>query len=156
MTTMNNAMNTVRKPEYIKMRCTIVNGESWDFLMDVSSLADEAIAPVIDWMVNGTLDERIDTPEIRTYLMDSIDAGAEVLTRFCFDSGEYDHFYALSLIAETEKAGLCCEMCCVELVSLLQQLYVEFLGGSEDAIQEIYQNLFHFFANTAPFVFDVI
>ena len=156
MTTMNNAMNTVCKPEYIKMRCTIVNGESWDFLMDISSLDKAEIVPVINWLVNGKVDNRIYTPKVKAFLMDAINAGAEVLMRFCFDDGEYNHFYAMNLISEIRKVGLCCEECWVDEISVLNQMYSDYLDGYEDALDEIAENLYEFFADTAPFAFDMI
>ena len=156
MTTMNNTLNTICKPEYITMRCTIVNGESWDFLMNISSLADDEVTPVINWMVNGELDEHYNTPKIRKFLMEAIEAAAEVLMRFCFDNGKYNHFYALELISEIEKAGLRCEECCIEEVMLLHQLFVEYLKNPESAVEQIAVNLYEFFADTAPFAFNVI
>ena len=51
MTTMNNTMNTIRKPAYITMRTTVLNGDSWDFLLDISPLAKEEIVPVLSCLV---------------------------------------------------------------------------------------------------------
>lgn len=156
MTTMTNTMNTTKAPVYVTMRSTIVNGESWDFLLDISPLTDEELDPVLDCLVNGELDARFDTPKICGFIQDVMDGAAEVLMRFCFDGGKYDHFYAVKLISDVVEAGLCCEECCAKEMVLLHQLYAEYLTGSETAAQGIAQNLYTFFVNTMPFVFDVI
>jgi hypothetical protein len=106
-----------RKPEYIKMRCTIVNGESWDFLLDISPLAEEEVAPVIDCLVTGTLDEKFDTPKICEYMQSVMGGAAEALVHFCFEDGKYNHFYTIKLISDVMEAGLCCEACCVKEVT---------------------------------------
>ena len=156
MTTMTNTMNTICKPAHITMRCTIVNGESWDLLLNVSPLTEEEITPVLNCLVNGGLDPRFDTPKINEFIQGVTDGAAEVLMRFCFDGGEYDHFYAVKLISDVVEVGLCCEECCAKEMVLLHQLFAEYLAGSETAVQRIAQNLYDFFADTMPFVFDVI
>ena len=156
MTTMNNVMNITKNSAHITMRATIVNGECFRFLMNLAPLAEEEIKPVLDCLVNGELDLDFNTPKICDYIEDIENCAAEVLMRYCFESGEYDHFYAIKLISDVAQAGLCCENCCVEVVSNLHQLYMEYLEDRESAEQRIAQSLYEFFQRTRPFVFDVV
>ena len=155
MTTMNNNLNITRKPAYITMRNTIVNGESWNLRLDISSLSTEEVRPVIDCLVNGPLDERFHTPKICKFIQEVRDGAAEVLMHFCFDKGTYNHSYAVRLISDIKEVGLCCENCFIEEITTLHQLFVEYMAGVETATERIAENLYEFFADTTPFVFDV-
>ena len=156
MTTMNNNLNITRKPAYITMRNTVVNGERWNLRLDISSLSTEEVRPVIDCLVNGPLDKRFQTPKICQFILGVMDGAAEVLMHFCFDHGHYNHAYALRLISDIKEVGLCCEDCFIEEVTILHQLFVEYMAGVETATERIAENLYEFFADTTPFVFDVI
>lgn len=156
MTTMNNTLNITRKPAYITMRNTIVNGDSWDLRLDISPLSTEEVVPVIDCLVNGPLDQRFHTPKIFKFIQEVTDGAAEVLMRFCFDKGEYNHAYAVGLISDIREVGLCCEDCFTKEITALHQLFVEYMAGVETATERIAQNLYDFFSETTPFVFDVI
>ena len=155
MTTMNNVVNITNQPTQITMKVTTINGACFKFLLDVAPLSEEEINPALDCLVYGELVPRFNTPKIRDYIQEALDTAALVFTRFCFDNGEYDHFYAVEMISDVVQAGLCCEECGVRFLSDLHQLYGEYLAGSENAERYIEQYLFEFFQNTRPFVFDV-
>ncbi len=156
MTTMNNTMNTIRKPAYITMRTTVLNGDSWDFLLDISPLAKEEIVPVLSCLVNGPLDEKYRTPKAWEFIQNVLHDATETLVNFCFDDRKLDHSYTVSLIRDTHKVGLCCKECRDKELATLHQLFAEYTAGIEYAAERIALNLYEFFADTTPFVFDVI
>ncbi len=156
MTTMNNILNTINEPSYVDLKCTIVNGRTWICHLNVSELAEEEVAPAINWLVTGNMDQRWQTPKMEAFLANTMDSAGKVLARLCFRNGEYDNFYAVDLISAVHEVGLCSEKCCVELITLLVQLYVDYQDGNEEALEQIFQTLYTFFAHTTPFVFDVI
>lgn len=156
MTTMNNVLNTTIQPPYIHMRCTFLNGESWELFKNVSSLAEEEVAPVIDCLVNSTLDKQFDTPKIKEFVTSLLDHAVEVITMSCFEGSKYKHSYTIELISMIKEVGLCCEECFIQEVTKLHQLIAEHKAGNKTAGEQIVQNLYMFFADTMPFVFDVI
>ena len=103
MTTMNNTLNTANKPAYITMRNTILNGDSWDFLLDISPLAKEEIVPVLRCLVNGPLDEKYRTPKAWEFIQNVMHDATETLVNFCFDNGKFDHSYTVSLIRNSSS-----------------------------------------------------
>lgn len=152
MTTMNNT----KKNTYIHMNITALNGKCFEINLDLSPLAQEEINPVLDCLVHGGLDPRFDTPQVCEYIQSIVNCAAEILLYSCFNGREYDHFYTVSLISDIMQVGLCSEECAVKMISEIHRLYVNYLEGSEDAIKQIARSLYEFFADTAPFVFDVI
>jgi hypothetical protein len=153
---MNNIMNATNKPNYIFLRVTAVNGHSFDLQLDVTPLTYEALNPVLDFLVNGNMDPQFDTLEIWEYIQSVMDSTAEALLYSCFDGRKYKHVYAIDLISHVAQAGLCCENCGIEVASRLSRLYMEYMKDSESVVRQIAQNLYAFFKDTTPFVFDVL
>ena len=156
MTTMNNVMNTTTQLAYMHLRCTFLNGESWELFRNVSALSEEEVALVIDCLVNGYRDDQIHTPQSEEFITSIMNHAAEVLTLSCFEGRKYKHSYALELISQIQKVGLCCEDCFIQEVTTLHQLIAEHKAGNKTAGEQIVQNLYMFFVDTMPFVFDVI
>ena len=156
MTTMNNTMNITNNTDFAFLKVTVVNGYTFELQLEVDPLTKEELNPVLDCLVNGTLDPNFDTPKVNDYIQNVLDSTVEVILRSCFDGRKYNHFYAFDLISATVQAGLCCEDCGVRFFSNLHQLYVAYLEDSDSVVREIAQSLYEFFANTIPFVFDVL
>lgn len=156
MTTMNNVINTTVQSPYIHLRCTLLNGETWEVIKNVSSLAEEAVGPVVDCLVNGTLDKRYATAKNQEFVVNLLDHAVDAVTMSCFEGTKYKHSYTLELISLIKDTGLCCEECFLQEVTTLHQLIAEHKEGDKTAAGRLVQNLYEFFGDTMPFVFDVI
>ena len=155
MTTMNNVMNTTVQAPYIHLRCTLLNGESWEVYKNVSSLSEEEVGPVVDCLVNGTLDKRYATAKNQEFVANLLDHAVEAVTMSCFEGSKYKHSYTVELLSLIKEADLCCEECFLREVAALLQLIKEHKAGDKSAANRLVQNLYTFFGDTMPFVFDV-
>ena len=156
MTTMNNTLNITVQPPYIHLRCTLLNGESWEVIKGVSALSEEEVGPVVNCLVNGTLDKRYATAKNKEFIVNLLDHAVEAITMSCFEGSKYKHSYTVELISLIKQAGLCCEECCHQEIAALLQLIAEHKAGDKTAAKRLVQNLYMFFENTMPFVFEVI
>ena len=64
MSTMNNNLTTSNAPEYVILRCTVLNGESWDFLLDIHSLSEDEVDYLLYLLLNSSEDAPCLVPKI--------------------------------------------------------------------------------------------
>ena len=138
------------------MNCTVINGEFYDFLLDISSLAADEVAAVLDYLEKGQLDEKYHTPKILSLIKDTNIRALKALVAFCIDDGKYDHLYTTKLLFDMLRFDLCSKEDYIKEVSELNRLFTEYQEGVKSAAQRIMQNLFTFFAQTPPFTFYVV
>jgi hypothetical protein len=149
-------MNNATKPTCINLRTVAVNSDCWNLCLDPSTLDDDEILHVVNYLLSGKIAAQYNTPKIAAYIQGIYDRCVENLMNACFEYGLYDHCYTIDIILTMMELDSRCKDSCTKEIEQLERMNQELQRGRWGVHKQIRERLIKFFSLEKPFVFDVL